>query len=81
MKNIYAVYDCDSWKSYRSMDASSPLVITTSFRKMWRAVREVLEGDELRNARRIINSGISLDSKIYELNNICENYYFANFED
>lgn len=81
MKNIYAVYDCDDWKSYSSMDASSPLVITTSIRKMWRAVRKVLEGDELKNARRIINSGISPDSKIWELNDTCKNYYFANFED
>lgn len=79
--NIYAVYECDDWKSFDSMDVSSPLVITTSKRKMFRELLKNLANDELKEATKIINSKLLIESQIYELNNVCKNFWITYFVD
>lgn len=81
MKIIYTVYACDDWKSYESMDVSNPLVITTSKRRMFRELLHNLTDNEFREAQKIINSKLLLTSQIYELNNVCKNYWITSFID
>lgn len=81
MKIIYAVYDCDDWKSFESMDASNPLVITTSKRRMFRELLHNLSDDEFREATKIIKSKLLIPEQIYELNNVISNYWITSFID
>ncbi len=81
MKIIYAVYACDEHKNYNSMNVSNPLVITTSKRRMFRELLHNLTDSEFKKSTKIINSKLLTASKIYELNNVCKNYWITSFID
>lgn len=81
MKRIYAVYKCDDNKRFSSMNASAPLVITTSKRRAFLTLLHNLADDEFRKANEIIHSKLLVSTQIYELNNICKNYWIASFID
>lgn len=81
MKKIYAVYYCDDYKRFDSMNVSNPIVITTSKRRMFRELLNNLSDDEFREATKIIKSKLLTPLKIYELNNICKNYFIKSFID
>lgn len=77
--DIYAVYKCDDWKSFNSMDIRSPIVITTSLQKLQRKLRNYFPDEvELQQDWSSIHADHSL---INELNNLLTGVYIIGFQD
>lgn len=74
---IYAVYECDDWKSFDSMKVNNPFLMTTSEEKLENELVKV--GDE--KAIRECFKHYYSSTLISELNNLLDNYYVMSFED
>ena len=77
--NIYAVYKCDDWKSFDSMDIRSPIIITTSLHKLQRKLQKLFPNEvELQQDWDCVHADYSLINK---LNDLLTGVYVIGFQD
>lgn len=90
MKYIYALYDCDEYKSDESMSALRPICVTTSKKRFLSTLKKEVDDDEKELKSLIKNSSLVRFSRCAELppallakelNDILTYYYVMVFED